>query len=109
MSHTPTLEKPRKPRRKAFNRLVETKLWEKVSYREYREQIRRVYAGPKGAALWICSMFSLHASLGDRFLQQGRFVLRSRKRILDVGSGAGQIVQHLLRYADDDATITGID
>ncbi len=31
------------------------------------------------------------------------------QHILDVGSGAGQIVQHLLRYADDDATITGID
>jgi SAM-dependent methyltransferase len=108
MRETSTLEKPPK-RRKAFNRLVETNLWEKVSYREYREQVRRVYAGPKGAALWICSTFSLHAPLGDRMLRRRRFDLRGCKRILDVGSGAGQIVKHLLRYADDDASITGID
>jgi SAM-dependent methyltransferase len=96
-------------RRKVFNRIVETNLWEKVSYHEYREQIRRVYAGPKGAALWACSLVSLHAPLGDRMLRQRRFDLRGRKSILDVGSGAGQIVKHLLRYSDRDATITGID
>ncbi len=109
MRNSPTLEKPRRPRRKAFNRIVETNLWEKVSYSEYREQIRRVYAGPKGAALWMCSAFSLHAPLGDRMLRKRRFDLRGCKRILDVGSGAGQIVRHLLRYADRDATISGID
>jgi len=42
-------------------------------------------------------------------LRRRNFDLRGRKRILDVGSGAGQIVGHLLKYADGDATITGCD
>src|SRR5262245_23452483 len=104
-----TLTKPPKRRRKVFNRLVETKVWEKVSYTEYREQVRSVYAGPKGAVLWACSLCSLHTPLGDRMLRRRKFDLRGRKRILDVGSGAGQIVGHLLKYADRDATITGCD
>jgi ubiquinone/menaquinone biosynthesis C-methylase UbiE len=99
----------RPPRRKTLNRLVENDLWEKVSYPEYRDQVRRVYAGPKGAVLWACSLLSLHAPLGDRMLRRHRFDLRGSKRILDVGSGAGQIVRHLLKYADADATITGLD
>jgi ubiquinone/menaquinone biosynthesis C-methylase UbiE len=104
-----SLLKPPKRRRKTLNRLVETNLWEKVSYEEYRDQVRNVYAGPKGALLWACSLVSLHAPLGDRMLRRRRFDLRGRKRILDVGSGAGQIVRHLLKYSDRDATITGID
>ncbi|HEY2761505.1 MAG TPA: class I SAM-dependent methyltransferase [Pirellulales bacterium] len=108
MSQSSLLKSPRR-RRKVFNRLVETKLWEKVSYSEYRDQVRRVYAGPKGALLWACSFVSLHAPLGDRLFRQRRFDLRGRKKILDVGSGAGQIVRHLLKYADDDASITGLD
>jgi ubiquinone/menaquinone biosynthesis C-methylase UbiE len=31
------------------------------------------------------------------------------RSILDVGSGAGQIVQHLLEFADPQAEITGVD
>jgi ubiquinone/menaquinone biosynthesis C-methylase UbiE len=104
-----SLLKPPKRRRKVLNRLVETKVWEKVSYSEYRDQVRRVYAGPKGALLWACSFVSLHAPLGDRLFRQRRFDLRGRKHILDVGSGAGQIVRHLLKYADHDASITGLD
>src|SRR5262249_28923685 len=109
MSQSPTLQKPPKRRRKVFNRLVETKVWEKVSYQEYREQVRNVYAGPKGALLCACSLGSLHAPFGDLMFRQRRFDLRGRKSILDVGSGAGQIVQHLLKYADADAAITGCD
>jgi SAM-dependent methyltransferase len=104
-----SLLKPPKRRRKVFNRLVETKVWEKVSYTEYREQVRRVYAGPKGALLWACSFVSLHSPLGDRLFRRRRFDLRGSKRLLDVGSGAGQIIRHLLKYADSDATITGLD
>ncbi|HEY2880885.1 MAG TPA: class I SAM-dependent methyltransferase [Pirellulales bacterium] len=109
MSQTSAVAKPPHRRRKAFNRLVETKVWQKVSYQEYREQVRNVYAGPKGALLWACSLMSLHAPLGDRMLRRRLFDLRGMKNILDVGSGAGQIIQHLLKYSDDDAKITGLD
>ncbi len=37
------------------------------------------------------------------------FDLRGAKRVLDVGSGAGQIAKHLLKYADADARITCFD
>ena len=99
----------RRALRNSLNRLVANNLWERVSYHEYRNQVRRVYAGPKGALLWMCSLVSLHAPLGDRLLRSRRFDLRGAKRILDVGSGAGQILRHLLKYADADASITGID
>ena len=109
MSSSSTLDRPPRRRRKVLNRLVETNLWEKVSYREYRDHVRNVYAGPKGAFLWACSLCSLHAPLGDLMFRQRRFDLRGHKRILDVGSGAGQIIQHLLKYADYDASIIGCD
>jgi ubiquinone/menaquinone biosynthesis C-methylase UbiE len=105
----PPSPKPSRRRRKVLHRLVETKVWQRVSYPEYQEHVRRVYAGPKGALLWACSLVSLHAPLGDRMFRQRRFDLRGRKRILDIGSGAGQIIQHLLKYADHDAAIVGMD
>ncbi len=92
-----------------IHRLVENTLWQKVSYSEYRDEVRRVYDGPKGALLWMCSLVSLHAPLGDRLFRKRRFDLRGVKRLLDVGSGAGQIIRHMLKYADKDATITGFD
>ena len=42
-------------------------------------------------------------------LRERKFDLRGAKQILDVGSGAGQIAKHLLKYADDDADLTCFD
>lgn len=96
-------------RRKAVNRLVENDLIRRVSYEEYREKVRDVYAGPKGALLATCSMLSLHAPMGERLFRRRKFSLDGVKNILDVGSGAGQIVKHLLKYAPRDARIVGVD
>ncbi|MEX2187774.1 MAG: class I SAM-dependent methyltransferase [Pirellulales bacterium] len=96
-------------RRKAVNRLVENDLIRRVSYDEYREKVRDVYAGPKGALLATCSMLSLHSPMGERLFRKRKFALDGAKSILDVGSGAGQIVKHLLKYAPADARIVGID
>ncbi len=96
-------------RRKAVNRLVENDLIRRVSYDEYREKVRDVYAGPKGALLATCSMLSLHSPMGERLFRKQKFSLDGTKSILDVGSGAGQIVKHLLKYAPSDARIVGID
>ena len=92
-----------------FKRLVENDLIKRVSYDEYREKVKHVYGGPKGAMLATASMLSLHIPLGKRLFRTRKFDLRGMKSILDVGSGAGQIVQHLLDYADADAQITGVD
>ena len=95
--------------RKVVNRLVENDLISRVSYDEYRDKVRDVYAGPKGALLAACSAISLHSPMGERLLRERRFDLAGVRNILDVGSGAGQITKHLLKYAPREAAITCCD
>jgi ubiquinone/menaquinone biosynthesis C-methylase UbiE len=94
---------------KLINRLIEHKLMKRVSYEEYRDAVREKYDGPQGALLSTASFLSGHLAMGDRLFRKRRFDLRGCKRILDVGSGAGQIAKHLLRYADTDASLTCFD
>jgi len=96
-------------RKKVFNKIVENDLIERVSYEEYREKVRDVYDGPQGALLATASLLSGHLAAGDRLLRERKFDLRGAKQILDVGSGAGQIAKHLLKYADHDAQLTCFD
>jgi len=98
-----------KPRKKPLRQLVENDLIRRVSYEEYREKVRDVYSGPQGAMLAAASMVSLHTPLGERLLRSRKFELRGSKRILDVGSGAGQIAKHLTKYADADAQVVCFD
>ena len=100
---------PSQRRPKKLLKLLENDLISRVSYDEYREKVRDVYGGPQGALLATASLLSLHVHLGDRMLRERRFDLRGAKQILDVGSGAGQIAKHLLKYADGDAAITCCD
>ena len=101
--------KEARTRRKVLNRLLEHPLIQQVSFEEYREKVRDVYAGPKGAMLATCSMLSLHTPLGERLFRERKFDLHGARRILDVGSGAGQIARHLLKYADPQADLTCFD
>src|SRR5690242_2903619 len=110
------LPRARKPRRsiaarpkKIIQRLVENDLIRRVSYEEYREKVRDVYGGPQGAFLATASLLSLHVPLGERLFRERKFDLRGAKQILDVGSGAGQIAKHLLKYADPGTHITCCD
>jgi ubiquinone/menaquinone biosynthesis C-methylase UbiE len=54
-------------------------------------------------------MLSLHTPLGERMFRTRRFDLSGCRNILDVGSGAGQIARHLVKYSDDEASITCFD
>lgn len=92
-----------------FKRLVEHKMIDEVSYEEYRDAVREKYAGTQGALLTTASFLSGHLAMGDRVFRKKKFDLTGCKQILDVGSGAGQIARHLLRYADRDATLTCVD
>ena len=92
-----------------LQRMVESDLIRRMSYEDYRDKVRDVYGGPQGAFLAACSLISLHSPLGERLFRERKFDLRGAKRILDIGSGAGQIIKHLLKYADTDAAITGFD
>lgn len=94
---------------KVLNRILENDLIRRVSFDQYREKVQSVYGGPKGAVLATCSLISLHVPLGERIFKSRKFDLAGARRILDVGSGAGQIAGHLLKYADADATITCTD
>jgi ubiquinone/menaquinone biosynthesis C-methylase UbiE len=93
----------------AFNKIVENDLIHRVSPDEYREKVKDVYDGRKGALLATASKVSLHIPLGRRLMRTRKFDLRGMKSILDVGSGAGQIAGHLLEFADRDAQITCTD
>ena len=99
----------RRKRRKVFNRLLEHGLIKRVSFEEYRDKVRDVYDGPQGAVLAACSMISLHAPLGERLFQKRAFDLRGVRSILDVGSGAGQIARHLVKYGDPGTQVTCVD
>ncbi len=92
-----------------LNRLLEHRLIGRVSFEEYKEKVRDVYDGPQGAILATCSMLSLHTPLGARLFRERKFDLRGARRILDVGSGAGQIAKHLIKYSDPQAEITCFD
>ena len=96
-------------RRKMVNRILEDQLINRVSYEKYREEVRDVYDGPRGALLAACSFLSLHTPLGERLFRSGKFQLRDTKNILDVGSGAGQISKHIIKYANPKANLTCFD
>ncbi len=100
---------PRQGQKKLLVRLLENNLIRQVSFEEYREKVRDVYDGPQGAMLATCSMLSLHTLLGERLFRERKFDLRGARQILDVGSGAGQIAKHLLKYADPEAELTCFD
>ena len=55
------------------------------------------------------SLLSLHIPLGARMFRERKFDLRGARSILDVGSGAGQIAKHLVKYSDPEAEITCFD
>ncbi|MEM9659089.1 MAG: class I SAM-dependent methyltransferase, partial [Planctomycetota bacterium] len=97
----------RRPRR--LQRLIENDLISKVTFDEYRSRVQRVYGGPKGAFLTACSTLSLHIPLGKRLFRSRKFDLAGARRVLDVGSGAGQLAGHVLRYADPDASVACTD
>jgi ubiquinone/menaquinone biosynthesis C-methylase UbiE len=89
--------------------LLENNLISRVSFEEYREKVRDVYDGPQGAMLAYCSLLSLHTLLGKRLFKERKFDLSGVRNILDVGSGAGQIAKHLLKYADPEAELYCFD
>src|SRR5690606_11739013 len=112
--HTPprndsSVAQKSRPRRRLFRRFVEDNAIRELSFDEYRDKVRSVYGGPKGALLAAASWISLHEPLGDRLMRTRKFDLRGMRSILDVGSGAGQIARHLIKYSDPGTEITCCD
>ena len=92
-----------------LKRVVENDLIDRVSPDEYKSKIKDVYGGRQGAFLATASRISGHIQMGRRLIGSRQFDVRGMRSILDIGSGAGQIAGHLLKYADCNARITCID
>jgi ubiquinone/menaquinone biosynthesis C-methylase UbiE len=92
-----------------IKRVVENDLIDRVSPDEYKNRIKDVYGGRQGAFLATASRLSGHIQLGRKLIGSRQFDVRGMKSILDIGSGAGQLAGHLLKFADRDARITCID
>jgi len=101
--------KKQTPSRKAIHRLVEFKGIRRQSLLQYRENVRQLYDGPAGAVLALGSMISLHEPLVGHILRARKFDVSRYRSILDIGSGAGQILRHLLKQAQPDARLIAFD
>lgn len=71
--------------------------------------VRRLYDGTRGALLRYSSLLSLHEPLMGQLFRSGRFDASRFQTILDVGSGSGQIIRHLLQTTPDGTRIVGFD
>lgn len=92
-----------------LRRIVESDAYRKLDEVEYRDHVKDVYDGPKGAMLSLASLMSLHEPLLGRMIRRRRFDITGARRILDIGSGAGQILGHLLKAADPQTEIIATD
>lgn len=81
----------------------------KLSVEHYRSRVRSLYDGPAGAALAVASLLSLHSPLVGRMFRARKFDVSNVRSVLDIGSGAGQILSHIVRAAPVDAHIVACD
>jgi len=96
-------------RRQAVKKLVEFKGLHRLSLPQYRDHVRQLYDGPAGAVLALGSLISLHEPLVGQLFKTRTFDVSHCRNILDIGSGAGQILGHLLKQTHPDAQLIGFD
>jgi len=94
---------------KKLLKLVENKWAGQLSHEEYKKKVHDVYSGPQGALLSTSSKLSLHTQMGERLFRSRQFDMTGLRRALDVGSGAGQLALHLLKYGDPELEVTCTD
>lgn len=96
-------------RKRALRKIVEFKGISRLSLRQYRSRVKDLYDGPKGAMQAMTSVVSLHEPLMGLMLRERKFDATRFRKILDVGSGAGQILGHLLKRTHPEAELFGCD
>ncbi len=99
----------RRKRKHTLRRFVEFRGMSRLSLKQYRKDVKQLYDGPKGAMLAVGSMVSLHEPLLGLMLRERKFDVTRFQNILDVGSGAGQILGHLIKRANPQAQLIGCD
>lgn len=85
----------KKSAKQRVRRLAEFRAIRRQPLNNYQNSVRQVYDGPRGAVIKYTSKLSLHEPLMGK-LFRSRFDASRFDTILDVGSGAGQIIRHLL-------------
>ncbi len=95
--------------RKSVRKATEFRGIRRQTLGQYQSSVRQLYDGPRGAVLKFSSLISLHEPLMGQLFRRRRFDATQFDRILDVGSGAGQIIRHLLRVSHPTAEIIGFD
>lgn len=106
--HSPAVS-PRAKRPSPFRRLIEFKGISRLSLRQYQHRVRSLYDGPAGAVLALASLVSLHEPLVGRMIRRRKFDITRFGSILDLGSGAGQILRHLIKVAPEGTRIVACD
>ncbi len=98
-----------RPRKRALRRFVEFKGMRRQSLRQYRDHVRQLYDGPAGAVLAIGSVMSLHEPLVGHMFRSKKFDVGQFQSVLDIGSGAGQILGHLLKQTRPSTQLVACD
>jgi 2-polyprenyl-3-methyl-5-hydroxy-6-metoxy-1,4-benzoquinol methylase len=94
---------------RTIRKLVEFKGIHRAQEGQYRSRIKALYDGPQGAAIRFSSVLSLHDPMVGRLLRSGQFDSTRFTQILDVGSGSGQILRHLITHAKPETRIIACD
>ncbi len=96
-------------RNNRLRKLIEFKGIGRLSFNQYKDHIRNLYDGPAGAVLALGSVLSLHEPLVGRMIRKGKFDVTRFSSILDLGSGAGQILRHLIEVSPSQTQIVACD
>lgn len=100
---------PRARKRSKLTKLVEFKGIGRVSFQSYRDRVQQLYDGPAGAVLALGSLISLHEPLVGHMLRKKKFDVARFRSVLDIGSGAGQLLGHLLSHTNSETRIVACD
>ncbi|MBX3443956.1 MAG: class I SAM-dependent methyltransferase [Planctomyces sp.] len=105
----PKLESSQRAARAAKRRFAGFPAMKQLSSQTYRDRIRSLYDGPAGSVLALASLVSLHMPLVGRMFKARKPDVSQVRSVLDIGSGAGQILGHLVKFVPADAVIVGCD
>ena len=95
--------------REKLRRAVESDDIRTMDADQYRGHIKSLYDGPAGGVLRLGSMISMHEPLIGRLIRKRRFDVTRFGSILDLGSGAGQILGHLLDAIEPGTRVVATD
>ena len=95
--------------KRVLRKVVESDKIRRVDADQYRRETRSLYDGPAGALLSLGSRLSLHEPLVGRLIRRRKFDATRFGSILDLGSGAGQILRHLVKAVEPGTRITACD